>query len=173
MEQLRGTIVVAGMLVLAVACGDGRDQQLAKAMEEVKAKEAKEEAAKEQELAAKAMEREMQRQAEEKKATEEYEAAKGVLEPFAKLPKKRPKGFALACSQMLEQHDAFMKKTLAGEELDNWNGAERERQLEALRRACHERPVEVAVCQTEVLKQAPEDAKVEHILRLCQEKFAG
>jgi len=175
MYQIKGTIVLAGVLAFAVGCGGGggREEQMKKAIAQDEAKKEAEKQAKEEEAKQRAMELEMKRQAEEKKANEDYEAAKPAIEPLANLPKKRPKGFAKACSDMLEQHDAFMKKTLKGEELEKWNGEGHDRVLQDMRRACHERPVEVTVCQTEVLKKAPDDANVDHILRLCMEKFGG
>ncbi len=110
------------------------------------------------------------RKLEEAEAERAYEEVKGALEPLAKLPKKHPKGFASACAAMLEQYDTFMQKGLEGDAQTSWaEGKEaRERRM---RRECHNRPVEVVVCETQVLKKAPDGTEFGHIMRVCTEKF--
>ncbi len=99
-----------------------------------------------------------------------FDAAKGKLEPLAKLPKKHPKGFASACVEMLAQYDTFMKNGLADDALAQWTQGQKRREM-VMRRACHQRPVEVVVCESAVLKKAPVGAEFEHIMRVCSEKF--
>ena len=72
---------------------------------------------------------------------------------------------------MLEQYDLFMQKTLEGDALAKWTGGENENRIRVMRRACHKRAVEVVVCETQVLKKAPPDVEVDHIMRVCHEKF--
>ena len=129
---------------------------------------AKEKAAAEKKVADdKAAEAQAERELAEEQA---YDAAKAGLLPLAKLPKKHPKGFAKACVEMLAQYDMFMKNGLAGEELAAWTAGQEARER-GMRRACHNRPVEVVVCETAVLAKAPGGTELAHITRVCSEKF--
>jgi len=127
-------------------------------------KKAKEDKAEHAAMAAAAQE------AEQAQRDSLYEAAKEGLEPLAQLPKKHPKGFANACIEMLAAYDTFMKKSLTPRALAGWDAAKDNRER-VMRRACHLRPVDAVVCETAVLKKAPEKTVLEHIIRLCGEKF--
>lgn len=126
---------------------------------------------------ARAKEEEAKRRAQERKKAEEaleqaYAEAKAKLEPLAKLPKKRPKGFGKACEELLPVYVAYMRKSLESdaEALARWDDNEESR-LKVLRRECHKRSVEVVACQTDLLQNAPEGNDIDHIMRVCAEKY--
>jgi hypothetical protein len=156
-----------------IACDGGNtttEETKAAADREAAAKEAADKDTAAKEAADAAAKREETRKADEATALRAYDAAKGALEPLAKLPKKHPKGFAAACVEMLEQYDAFHKSGLAGDELAAWTAGQEDRERR-MRRDCHNRPVEVVVCETAVLAKAPAGTQFEHIMRVCSETF--
>lgn len=166
----RSLVVAAvGSIVVATACFGCDDAPRRKAEEaaadEAKAKEA---------AAKKAEEEESKRRAdaqalEEERREQAYQGAKAALEPLAKVPKKHPKGFGTACDAMLVEYDAFMLENLEGDDLTAWKSDDTK--VRVLRNKCHQRSVEVVVCETEVLKKAPEGTDVDHVMRVCMEKF--
>lgn len=165
-------IAVALVGLVSIGCDGGEAKpgdSKAAAVKEAAEKEAAAKAAAtaKAEKAEKAQAAEKEREAAEQLA---YDAAKGSLEPLAKLPKKHPKGFATACVEMLAAYDTFMKNGLAGDELAQWTQGQKRREM-VMRRACHQRPVRVVVCENAVLKKAPRGADFEHIMRVCSEKF--
>lgn len=173
MLQLNRPFALAslGSLAIAIVCTSCDDAPRRKAEQA-----AAEEAAQREATENKAQEEESKRRAEAQKLEEErrekaYQEAKGVLEPLAKVPKKHPKGFGTACDAMLVEYDAFMLETLEGDALAHWKSEGNETRVRVLRNKCHQRSVEVVVCETEVLKKAPKDADVDHIMRVCGEKF--
>jgi hypothetical protein len=152
--------------VTATSCdGPAQDQGKTAQEEEVAQREADE-----AEKKAQAERRVREREQAEAEAERAYAEAKIELEPLATLPKKRPKGFAGACDAWLVTHDAFMQKTLEGDRLTAWT-SNHESRVPRLRRECHERSVEAVVCQTQLLKTAAEGTNIDHIMRICQEKF--
>ncbi|MBL4685666.1 MAG: hypothetical protein JKY37_13820 [Nannocystaceae bacterium] len=171
----RSLFLAGGALALSIACDGGttakgqRDQAAIDKVATDKAEEKKAAAAKVAEDAKRA---EQEKQAEQARRDTAYEAAKGAIEPLAKLPKKHPKGFANACIEMLAAYDPFMKQSLEGDAVAQWDAGTKTRER-VMRRACHVRPVDAVVCETAVLKKAPPDTEFEHIVRLCTEKFAG
>ena len=162
--------VGACLLMFAGACTTSTNKSDADALKKQASdkaaadKKAKEDRAKEAQAAAAAQD------AEDARRDGLYEAAKGALEPFAVLPKKHPKGFANACIEMLAAYDVFMKKSMTPRALAGWDAAKEKREG-VMRRACHLRPADAVVCETAVLKQAPDKTALEHIIRLCGEKF--
>lgn len=166
MPRLR-IVILAGLVLLGCDGGAAKPDD-SKAAAETKA--AEDEAAAKAESAAKA--KKALAAEEERKVAEQvaYDAAKAGLEPLAKLPKKHPKGFASACIEMLAQYDTFMKNGLSGDELATWTQGQKRREM-VMRRACHNRPVEVVVCETAVLKKAPDGTEFSHIMRVCSETF--
>ncbi|MEE9385525.1 MAG: hypothetical protein V3V08_19115 [Nannocystaceae bacterium] len=167
------TLFVIGPL----ACDSGADAQQAadrKAAEE-KASEQKlaEEKAAAEKAQAEAKRLEEAEKLEKEKSELAYQGARGKLERLATLPRKRPKGFALACQNMFKAYDANKQKTLGGDALANWNGQEFNARFQVMRRACHQREVEVVVCETQLLGKAPSNTDFAHIMRVCQEKFGG
>jgi hypothetical protein len=160
------------LLVTATSCDGG---SAAREREQVKAAEEEQAAAQERAEAAAKAEAEAKRLAQERaqadaEAEQAYAAAKIELEPLATLPKKRPKGFERACADWLVAYNAFMQKTLEGDRLRDWTNDEESR-TPALRRRCHERSVEAVVCQTQLLHKAPDGTDIDHILRVCEEKY--
>jgi hypothetical protein len=141
------------------------------------AKQAEAKAAETKAAETKASEEEAKRRAEERKKAEQaleqaYVEARAKLEPLAKLPKNRPKGFAKACEELLPAYVAYMGKSLQSdaEALARWNDNEESR-IEVLRRECHKRSVEVVACQTHLLHNAPQGTDIDHIMRVCAEKY--
>jgi hypothetical protein len=43
--------------------------------------------------------------------------------------------------------------------------------MNVLRRECHKHSVEAVACQTHLLQNAPEGADIDHIMRVCAEKY--
>ena len=172
MPAMRDATTALLLAVLGVACDGGKAAEENAAKQAADAKATEELAAKKlaEENAAKA---EAARKLEDEEAERAYAAAKVAIEPLARLPKKHPKGFAAACVDMLAGYDAFMTRTLEGDALAAWTGGGSEDQLPTMRRACHLREVNVVVCETEVLKTAAPGTELAHIIRACQEKFAG
>ena len=160
-------VALAGLVSIGCDGGEAKPDD-SKATAEKEA--AEKEAAAKVDAAAKA--EKAQAVEKEREAAEQlaYDAAKGSLEPLAKLPKKHPKGFATACVEMLAEYDTFMKNGLAGDALTQWTDGQKRREM-VMRRACHKRPVQVVVCESAVLKKAPDGADFEHIKRVCSEKF--
>ena len=156
---------------LCLAC-DGAPPPV-DAAKQAEAAKAEEQAAADAKAAQAAKKAEDARKVEQQAQQEAYAAAKATLEPLAELPKKRPKGFAKACTEMLSEYDARMTKTLEGDALAAWTAGGRDNEFRVMRRACHLREVDAVVCETAVLKAAPPDADFAHIIRLCTEKFAG
>lgn len=166
------TLVILCLWASTSACdGGAADKRRAEADAKKAADEAAEKEAAEAATLA-AAKRKAEQAAEDKRAEEAYQAAKPSLEPLAKLPKKRPKGFANACIEMLAEYDPFVKASLEGDALAKWEG-DRDNRVRVMRRACHQRPVDVVVCETAVLKKAPAGSDFGHIKRVCYEKFSG
>lgn len=154
------------------ACDDAARPSAVELAEQAEAKAAQTKAAQ-----AKAREEEAKRRAEERKKADEaleqaYAEAKAKLEPLAKLPKNRPKGFAKACEELLPAYVAYMVKSLQSDAdaLARWNENEESR-MKFLRRECHKRSVEAVACQTDLLQNAPEGTDIDHIMRVCSEKY--
>lgn len=166
--------LVLGGLLAAAACDDGKSAASAdeKAAEQEAAdqKAADEKAAAKAKVDAKAKAEALELERERSEAA--FEEAKPALEALAKLPNKRPKGFAQACIDMLAAYEAFMTQGLDDEALTQWT-AQHERQLPAMRRACHERPVDAVVCESVVLQEAPPGTELDHVIRVCDDKFSG
>lgn len=168
----RSFFLTSLVLAVAVACQSG-DPAAKRYADEAADKKAAEEQAAEKKAEEQAKRRAEARRLEEERRERAYQEAKGKLEPWAKLPKKRPKGFGAACDAMLKEYDAFMQKTLEGDALAKWKSQAKEHRFPVLRRACHKRAVEVVVCETQVLKKAPAEVEIDHIMRVCQEKFSN
>lgn len=164
------TRAVATVMLFMLACGGGDGPPKPSLAEELNAEHAAKEAKAEAKKAEEAKQAELRRKQAEEAEAKAYDAAKAELEPLAKLPKKRPKGFGKACDQMLPAYEAYMDKTLTGDALTGWTN-NKESRLAVVRRSCHAQSVEATVCQTQLFKAAPEGVHVDHIMRLCTEKF--
>jgi hypothetical protein len=173
MLELTRPVLLAslGSLAVALVCTSCDGAPRRKAEQAVAKEVAENKAAEERDQKEQAKRRAEARKLEEERSEKAYQEAKGTLEPLAKVPKKHPKGFGTACDAMLVEYDAFMLKTLEGDALAQWKTGQSETRIRVLRHKCHERSVEVVVCETQVLKKAPDDAKIDHIMRVCLEKF--
>lgn len=159
-----------GVLALALACSTGDSSAERKAVEAAAQQARDIEAAEQRAQEDEAKRRVEARKLEEEREEREYQDAKGALEAFAKVPKKHPKGFGTACDAMLVEYDGFMQKTLDPEAVEKWRAGSEDR-IRVMRRKCHERSVEVVVCETQILRKGPPDAEFGHIMRVCRDKF--
>lgn len=142
-----------------------------KAAEAEKAQKAAAEAKAADEAAAR--ERKEAREAEEKAQEQAEQAKKAALEELVALPESVPKTLDVACAQMVEAYDKYMRTVLTGDQLTKWETGGNEMQTTVFKRACLKDTPEIAACQAHAFSKATPEMRdrIPDFMRLCKEEF--